>query len=53
MKFGWQAEKDLVLMRAKVSPMKKLEAIRLMNEFTDTVLTKRQKILRRKIRESQ
>jgi len=53
MRFGWQTEKDVILTRAKVSPMKKLEAIRLMNEFADKVLTKRQKILRRKIRESQ
>lgn len=48
--FRWETEKERVLRGAKISPVKKLEAFRLMNELADKVLTKKQKIMRRKIR---
>lgn len=51
--FKWQTEKERVLRGAKISPEKKLEAFRLMNELADQVLTKKQKIMRRKMRLAQ
>ena len=35
----------------EVSPLKKLEGLELMNELADKVLTKEQKLIRRKLRE--
>lgn len=52
MKFGWETKKDKVERGIKISPEKKLEGLRLMNELADMVLTKRQKIARRKMRET-
>ncbi len=49
---GWATQRENILRRAKISLEKKLEGIRLMNELADKVLTKRQKIIRRKLRES-
>lgn len=51
MKFTWQTEKEKIVRGANISSEKKLEAIRLMNELADKVLTSRQKALRRKLRE--
>lgn len=51
MRFGWETEREKILRRAKISPEKKLEGIRLMNEFIDLALTKEQKLLRRNLRE--
>ena len=50
--FRWETEKEKILRGAKIPAAKKLEAIRLMNEFADKVLTKRQKAIRRKLKES-
>ena len=49
MKFGWETKKEKVLRGASISPEKKLEGIRLMNELADKVLTNRQKLIRRKL----
>ena len=50
--FRWETEKERVLRGAKISPEKKLEAFRLMNELADKVLTRQQKIIRQKLREN-
>jgi hypothetical protein len=52
MKFGWPTQKEIIARGAAISPEKKLEAIRLMNELADKVLTTRQKAMRRELRES-
>jgi hypothetical protein len=52
MNFGWETQKQRIIRRAKISVEKKLEGIRLMNELADRVLSKRQKLLRRKLREN-
>lgn len=52
MKFGWETREQKILRMAKVSAKKKLEAIRLMNEMADKVLTSRQKLVRRKLKEA-
>jgi len=52
MKFGWATQRENILRGVKVSLQKKLEGIRLMNELADKVLTLRQKLMRRKLRES-
>lgn len=51
MMFRWQTRKEKIIAGAKISPDKKLEGIRLMNELSDRVLTLRQKLIRRKLRE--
>jgi len=53
MKFTWQSERERILKGLKISAAKKLEGLRLMNELVDKVLTKRQKVIRRKLREGQ
>jgi len=53
MKFGWQTYRDRITRGRSMSPEKKLEGLRLMNELADKVLTKRQKLIRRKLREAQ
>lgn len=45
-------ERERLLRGVKISAEKKLEGMRLMNELADKVLTKRQKLVRRKLRES-
>jgi len=50
--FEWSTQKENILRGARLFPQKKLEGIRLMNELADKVLTIRQKIMRRKLRES-
>ncbi|MDD5195301.1 MAG: hypothetical protein PHQ96_06500 [Candidatus Omnitrophica bacterium] len=52
MRFGWETKKLRILRGTKISAENKLEGIRLMNEMADAVLTKRQKLLRRELRES-
>ena len=52
MMFGWEKKREKILRGAMISPEKKLEGIRLMNELADKVLTARQKIIRRKLKES-
>ncbi len=49
--FKWESERERILRGAKISPLKKLEAFRLMNELADKVLTNKQKAIRRKLRE--
>ncbi len=51
MNFGWVAPKESILRGARISLEKKLEGIRLMNELADKILTRRQKLLRRRLRE--
>ncbi len=50
--FGWVTPKESILKGARISLQKKLEGIRLMNELADKILTNRQKMTRRKLRES-
>ncbi|MBD3379149.1 MAG: hypothetical protein GF408_01655 [Candidatus Omnitrophica bacterium] len=50
--FDWESRKEQIKRRAGISPLKKLESLRAMNEMSDIVLTPRQKKMRRKIRES-
>jgi len=52
MKFGWENKKDKIMKSLNMSAAKKLEGIRLMNELADKVLTKRQKAMRRRLREN-
>lgn len=51
MRFGWETKREEIIRGANISAKEKLEGIRLMNELVDKVLTTRQKILRRKLRE--
>jgi len=51
MKFGWETKKEKISKALKISSEKKLEGIRLLNELADKVLTRRQKLMRRKLRE--
>jgi hypothetical protein len=48
----WPSAKEKTVRGSSISPQKKLEGMRLMNELQDKVLTLRQKLLRRKLRES-
>lgn len=50
MNFGWETEKEKILKGARISPKKKLEGFRLLNELQDKILTRRQKYLRYKLR---
>lgn len=52
MKLGWETQKEKIIRGAKMPAAKKLEGIRLMNELADKVLSVRQKLLRRKLRET-
>jgi len=52
MRFKWESKKERLLRGFKIPPEKKLEGFRLMNELTDRILTKSQKIMRRKLREN-
>ena len=51
MNFRWETEREKLLRGAKISPEKKMEGIRLLNELQDKVLSRRQKIMRRRLRE--
>jgi hypothetical protein len=46
----WETKKERVLRHIRISPKKKLESIRMMNEMSDKVLTLRQKAIRRKLK---
>ncbi|MDD4909631.1 MAG: hypothetical protein PHR44_03005 [Candidatus Omnitrophica bacterium] len=46
----WETQKEKILRGLEVSPKNKLEALRLMNELADRVLSYRQKLIRRKLR---
>jgi hypothetical protein len=48
--FKWETEKERVLRGLRISGEKKLEAARLLNEFSDRFLSKRQKLIRQKLR---
>jgi hypothetical protein len=48
--FKWQSENEKLLKGIKISPEKKLEALRLMNELADKVLSKQKKSMRSKLR---
>jgi hypothetical protein len=50
MKFGWSTRKERLLKGLRMSAEKKLEGIRLMNELADEILTRSQKLARRKLR---
>lgn len=48
--FKWETKKKRFLRGKKISPERKLEGLRLMNELADKVLNKSQKALRSKLR---
>ena len=50
MTFKWESEKEKRLKGTKISPAKKLEGLRLINELADKALTKAKKIIRHKLR---
>ena len=50
-RFEWKSREEKFLKGFEVSPLKKLEGLELMNELADKVLTKEQKLIRRKLRE--
>ncbi|MDP3791256.1 MAG: hypothetical protein Q8R38_04345 [Candidatus Omnitrophota bacterium] len=52
MSFAWETRKEKISKGLTISPLKKLEGMRLMNELSDKVLTKQQKIVRQKLREA-
>ena len=52
MNFGWVTPRENILRSARISLQKKLEGIRLMNELADKILTRRQKLVRRRLRRS-
>ena len=49
---GWETNSEKAMRAVKISPEKKLEGIRLMNELADMVLSKKQKLVRRRLREA-
>ena len=51
MNFHWVSARERIAEGARISPLKKLEGFRLMNELADKVLTDRQKRRRQKLRE--
>lgn len=52
MRFGWETKKEKILRGLKISASSKLEGLRMMNELADEILTRRQKMRRRKLREA-
>lgn len=46
----WETERERIFRGSCISAKKKLEGIRLINELADTVLSKRQKLIRHKLR---
>ena len=50
-RFAWETEKERILRGKRIAPRAKLEGLRLMNELADRVLTRRQKLMRQKLRE--
>ena len=51
-KFTWESAEEKIRRWIKISAAKKLKALREMNEFLDRALTKREKLIRRRLRES-
>ena len=51
--FGWDTKKQRLIRGLNISPEKKLEGIRLMNELADKALSPKQIKARRKHREKQ
>ena len=51
MMFQWETENERLLRFMKIPPKKKLEWLRQMNEFIAKASSKRDKVLRRKLRE--
>lgn len=49
---GWQSDKDRLLRSMKIPPMKKLQWLQEMHEFTRRFLPKRQREIWRKLREA-
>ena len=52
MNFGWETEKERILRFMKISPKKKLEWLNEMHEFIFKATTKKDRLLRQKLRES-
>ena len=52
MKSRWETKREKILRGLTISPQKKLEGMRLMNELSDKVLTRHQKIARQKLRKA-
>jgi hypothetical protein len=50
MVYRWETKKEKILKGLAISPEKKLEGMRLLNELTDKVLSFSQKRLRRRLR---
>lgn len=50
--FRWETKKEKILRGVKISMRNKLEAMRLMNELRDTVLSNSQKSAVKKYREN-
>lgn len=50
--FQWETKKERALRGLRISCRKKLEAIRLMNELADKILSKHQKSIRQELREN-
>ena len=50
--FKWETKKERIIRGARISTEKKLEGIRLMNELSDKVLSRRQLLIRKKLRET-
>jgi len=48
----WESEEERILRFMKISPSKKLEWLYQMNKFMSKFLSKRQKIIQQKLRES-
>lgn len=51
MRSKWETKRERIIRGMKISPKKKLEGLRLMNELADKVLTLCEKRIRRKLRE--
>ena len=51
MTFKWETEEERLLRFLKISPKKKLQWLRQMNEFIVKASSKRSKLIRRKLRE--
>ncbi len=50
--FKWESEEERLLRFMKVSPKKKLEWLRQMNEFIEKASSKKDLLLRRKMRQT-
>lgn len=48
----WETKKERILRGMRISAERKLEGVRLMNELADKILSKRQKVIRQKLRKA-